>query len=294
MRKPIPFSLLAAFTVMALPGCFYRERAYFQSPYNGNLETYHTTPLRSDSIRSATYASGSFTTGTANEHWRDNQYYFTGAIHRSHNFGRFEAYYGANASLGKYQVDSMSSYPAPGASAVLINKMVGGKSFGGYGLAGGINLALPMGRSGGELRLPVLSFSVQREFGNYANFRNHLPDTAANTIFKGRVVSTLGVGMELAFKLRNGMIGLKGIAGGALVNSSDRYVGNESTNYGMVFFSETFTVVINRITGFGQLNAGNHALGLQMGVQYQIGARNGTKGKRHQAAGAGMTSSAKP
>ena len=169
--------------------------AYFQSPYNGNLETYHTVPLRSDSVRAAIYASASFTAGSANERFRDNQYYFSGAFHRSHNFGHFQAWYGADASLGNYQVDSINGRPAAGVNENIINSRSGTKSFGGYGLSGGIDYVIPFG-NGSELRLPQLSFNVRKEFGRYLAFRKDLPDTAANTIFKGRVVSTVGLGME--------------------------------------------------------------------------------------------------
>ena len=270
MKKTLSFLLPAAFVLITLSGCFNFDHAYFQSPYSGNLETYHTIPLRSDSIRSATYASGSFTVGTANERWRDNQFYFTGALHRSHNFGQFQVYYGANASLGKYQVDSMHGEAAPGANSDLINKNVGGKPFGGYGVAGGIGLVIPFG-NGSEWRLPELSFTLQKEFGSYLDFRKGLPDTAANTIFRGRVISTLGLGTEIAFKVRHGMIGLKAMGGGALVNPNDQYSGNKSTNYGMIFLSGTLTVVNYRTTCFGQLNAGNSSLGAQIGVQYRLG-----------------------
>ena len=69
------------------------------------------------------------------------------------------------------------------------------------------------------------------------------------------------------------MIGLKGMFGGALINPSDSYTGNQNTNYGMGFFSGTITVVNKRVTGFGQVNFGNNAIGGQIGIQYQIQAR---------------------
>jgi hypothetical protein len=267
MKKPLLVLLLA---IVALSGCY--NHAYFQSPYSGNIETYHTIPLRSDSIHSATYASGTFTAGSANERFRDNLYYFSGVIHHTHNFGSFEAYYGINGNLGNYQVDSTNGRPAAGVNESLINQKVGLKSFGGYGISGGIGYVIPFA-NGSEMRLPQVSFNVQKEFGNYLSFRKDLPDTAANTIFRGRVVSSIGVGMELAFKLRNGMLGLKGMGGGALVNASGSYSGNENTNYGMVFFSGTLSLVYSRFMGFGQLNFGNNAIGIQVGVQYRLGAR---------------------
>jgi hypothetical protein len=113
---------------------------------------------------------------------------------------------------------------------------------------------------------------MQREFGNYLDFRQGLPDTAANTIFKGRVASTVGLGMEIAFRVPHGMIGLRAMGGGALINPSDLYHGNKSTNYGMGFFSGTLSVVNYHYTCFGQMNFGNSSFGAQIGLQYALDA----------------------
>src|ERR1700761_7502263 len=76
--------------------------AYYQSPFHASAETYHTQPLVSDSVPSATYASGTLTMGGANQNWRDPVAAFTASLYRTNRFGQFQVYYGADAALGSY------------------------------------------------------------------------------------------------------------------------------------------------------------------------------------------------
>src|SRR5450432_3183904 len=87
--------------------------AYFYSPANASSVPYHAIPLKSDSLKGATYASSFFTLGGANDGWRDGVYAFQGRIHRSNNFGNFQAYHGANLSLGTYHIAEYDNVEHP-------------------------------------------------------------------------------------------------------------------------------------------------------------------------------------
>jgi len=260
----LPFLLLAG-------GCTYH--AYFQSPFHSDDAPYHAIPLRSDSLRSAIYGSGVITSGWANENGRDQLTSFTGYMHRAHNFGAFEGYYGIDYTLGAYQIGNFKGLrPAPGVDSAILNKLKGSKSFGGYGLNGGINYTFPFAR-GSEIRFPSLSLSTRREYGAYLRLRQGLPDSAANTIFTGNFTATMTAGTEIVFKTREGSItyGIK--LGWNLLNQRADYRGNDAANYPMQFWSQTLSGSIQQFSFYGQLNVGNYTATLQLGLQYQWAKR---------------------
>ena len=260
---------LALAILLLFSRCTYH--AYYQSPFHANTETYHSLPLRSDSLRSASYISGVFTGGVANDNWRDGINSFTGSFYRAHVFNHFQAFYGADASLGYYRVAGYSGdKPAPGLDTALINTASGHKFFGGYGVSMGGNLVIPFGRAS-ELRAPGLSFTLRQEYGDYLSFRKSLPDSAANSIFRNSLVGVLAVSMEAAFKTGNGVISYKIQLGGDVINPRSHYAGNDSTNYNMLFASQCLSVTVGQFTGFGQLNLGNHTASCQLGVNYRLG-----------------------
>ena len=102
--------------------------------------------MKIDSLKSAIYASGVFSNGPANYQNADNIVAFQGSLHRSNNFGIFQAYYGANLSLGSYHVSEFympvfyyGGYSRPDSMNHIYNS---NKFFGSYGVSGGINLAV--------------------------------------------------------------------------------------------------------------------------------------------------------
>jgi hypothetical protein len=273
MKKPLILLLSLCLLVLVglLSSCTYHS--YYQSPFNANLETYHAVPLHSDPAKSANYASGVVTLGGANEYLRDHLYSFCGSLYQSRNFGYFQAYYGADISVGSYYVSpyrTRGDRPSAGMDTALINAAAGSKFFGGYGLSGGINFVLPLGRVG-EWRVLGLSMNLQDEFGNYLRFRQRLPDSAANTIFKDHQVGTIGFSTELAFETHHGMVCLKWSLGLPLLDPKGHYAGNDSTNYGMTYGSMTVAVTRDNWTGFGQANIGRTALSMQLGFHYRLG-----------------------
>ena len=260
---------------VALPFLFSRctYHSYFLSPFHGSDEPYRVIPLRSDSTPSATYISGTITEGGANAQLRDNVASFTGSIYRSHNFGHFQGFYGAAIALGSYSMGQFPGYrdASPGRDSLPPGISVGNKFFGGYSASGGMNFVLPFGR-GGEWRVVGLSFTLQKEFGEYLQFRKALPDTLADDVFNRDLVGMLGVSTEFVWRLRRGgRIGYKLMVAGDILNDTNHFKGYESSQNGMIFFQQSLSFTENRVTGVLQLNAGNHVLNTQLGVSYRLG-----------------------
>jgi hypothetical protein len=74
----------------------------YLSPLDSQTMPYHTIPFKSDSLKSAIYGSLVYSTGTANDRGLDWVGAGQASIYRSHNLGNFQAYYGANITLGTY------------------------------------------------------------------------------------------------------------------------------------------------------------------------------------------------
>jgi len=249
--------------------------AYFQSPFHGGSETYHAIPLKSDSLRSATYVTGVLTMGWANDDARDNISSFSGSFHRSHNFGSFQGYYGASATVGSYYVGNYSDYNyGYNTSARTLRTIpnTGSKFFGGYSAGGGIDVVVPFAR-GSEWRVAGVSFTLQKEYGDYRSFRKTLPDSLADVIFNNNLIGVLGLSTEVVFKGRHGTLGYKLMLAGDILNANRHYRGFDSTGHDMRFFQQTLSLTHHRVTGFFQFNVGYLTLSGQLGVGYRLGAR---------------------
>ncbi|HEY8734468.1 MAG TPA: hypothetical protein VIL90_07890 [Puia sp.] len=182
----ICFVVLSSFS-----SCLTPRQGYFLSPGNANSDPYHTIPLHTDSNKTAIYVNAGYSIGSANDRGFDQVSVGQLSIHRSNNFGIFQAYYGVNLSLGacnvaefynshyRYVGGWFSSVPVPYDTIYHIPGK--GEFFGSYGIMGGINLVFDGHR--GEWRAIGIETAIQNEFGNYLEFRKSLPDTAANIIF---------------------------------------------------------------------------------------------------------------
>lgn len=254
--------------------------AYFQSPLHGNTAAYRSIPLKSDSIKSATYISGAAIVGGANQHLRDGLLGFVGSIYQSHQFGYFDAYYGLTTTLGSYSIAKYdtSNYRINGLFAPryndnlepkTINDLGGNKFFGGAGAIGGVSAVLPF-EKGGEWRIIQIEGNWQTEFGNYRQFRTKLPDTAANIIFRGTNYLTISIGTDFVFKTRRGSFGFKNAFVTATRSETDYYSRAIYHSRTPGYFSQTYHFTTKRITGFYQLNYGNHSFGMQTGVNYKL------------------------
>jgi hypothetical protein len=170
----------------SLAGCFVPRQAIYVSPFNGNNTTYHSIPLRSNSVISAFFINSSFSVGTANytsDSRADNTAYnsaddflsFQFNMYRTHNAGVLELYYGCHFALGNYTVNKFdSNFNDPTVNYQGINQYAGKKFFGGYGAGAGTDIILPIS-GGSEWRILGFEFSLTREFGKYLQFRNQIP-----------------------------------------------------------------------------------------------------------------------
>lgn len=273
MRNFIPFALL----ITVFTSC--RQYAYYQSPLHSNTSSYKATPLQSDSMPSATYASINFMAGGANHRWHDNTWSFTGSLHRSHNFGIFQAYYGANATLGNYnirayQVDTISNLNTTRVDRYAfddstINARAGNKFFGAWGLAGSINVVVPFGKKS-EWRVLGTELSWNREFGRYLDFRKGLPPGAANIVNRKSNYFTISLFTEVVGRLDDDKaLGYKM----AWVGSPDRLRGEGSYVEDIVpaYFSQTVHVRLHRTTMYAQVNLGTYTANLQTGFSLRLG-----------------------
>ena len=253
---------------------------YYLSPHDANPSTYHVLPMIADTVKSRIYASSSLALGNANDQGRDGVTSFQGNVYRAQHFGHFQAYYGGNISLGSYRVADFynSDYRVQGgifgAYAIPTDTLyhVSGQrtSFGGYGLSGGINFTLPFERF--EWRILGIEASFQKEFGSYGRFRDKLPDSAANIIFRKRITPAIGLNTELVWRNRHQVefgfkasLGIVTNAASAFSNSANEHI------FPLTYFSNSFHIGKNRLTGFIQGNFASYADNFQFGVIYRLG-----------------------
>jgi hypothetical protein len=247
-----------------------REGMYL-SPTNSLVNTYHAIPYRSDSLKSAIYASMLFSAGSANDRGYDWIRAGQASIYRSHNLGKIQAYYGASLTLGNYYLNNFyNSHYYSGSPIDTFYHIPGNKySFGTYGLSAGVNGVVTKHR--GEWRYLGVEGTIQKEFGNYYPFRKSLPDSAANIIFKNNLTGTIGIYTDALWSYRNGsQFGLK-FSIYMLINSKSDYTAYGSYNiYPLSFFSLSFHGTVKKFTGFMQLNAGTKASSFQIGTSYRL------------------------
>ena len=101
MKKNYTACLLIIISLFFVSCAPQTQPAYFLSPMDVNANYYHAIPLKSDSLKSAIYTNAVFTVGSSNK-LEDYLYAFHGGIYRAHNFGIFQAYYGAGLGFGSY------------------------------------------------------------------------------------------------------------------------------------------------------------------------------------------------
>jgi hypothetical protein len=146
------------------------------------------------------------------------------------------------------------------------------RSFGTYGLSGGMNLVIPFANGKGEWRAIGFESAYQKEFGNYLQYRKRLPDSLINTLATYGHMFSLGGTTEIIGITRHGTeFGYK-IALGTILFSKGNYLGYE-TGSPPFYFSQSIHLTKKRVTGFMQLNVGVHAVSFQFGVNYNLSKR---------------------
>ncbi len=242
--------------------------------------------MKMDSLKSAFYVNGIFSSGSANDAGADHVTMFQGSAHRSNNIGIFQAYYGANLSLGSYYVEDYYNfnynYNIPNGYLYLrdsSNHIPGAHNFfGSYGISGGINIVATHQHvrkyRHSEWRILGLETSLQREFGTYSNMRSKLPDTAANIIFRKQFSGYLGLYSECLWTNRDNIeFGFK-LAAGTDLNPGSNYSNYYAQSILPLYsFSIAFHVKKDRYTGFIQTNFGTYADNIQFGLSYRLGKK---------------------
>jgi hypothetical protein len=287
-------NLTAILVICLFSSCMEARQGYYLSPGNANTNPYHPIPLTTDSIRNAIYASLVYSIGSANDRGFDQVSVIQAGLHRSQNFGCFQAYYGINLSLGSYNMAGyynshyheegglFGGYPVPDDTIYHIPDK--GEFFGMYGVTGGINVVIKARDGRGEWRALGIETSVQNEFGEYADFRKKLPDSAANVIFKNTVEATVGLYTDFIWKTPRGIVGGFKFAGGVMLNPTSNYIRSPTDNYTtgssklnnlfpITYFSPTFHMSKGHYTGFIQLNFGTYADSFQFGLSYRLGKK---------------------
>jgi len=252
------------------------ERAFFHSPLQGNLATYHATPVGSDSIKSATYVHGALSIGSMNENLRDNVFTFQTGIHRAHALDNFRLNYGAALALGSYHVKPYYDYNSYYNNYIDSALRTGGKFFGAYGVYGGVSAAMPLGRNGrrGEWRYIGVEGNLFNEFGEYYSFRKNLPDSSADEIDRKRYFGSVGLNTEIIFKGRSqNKFGIKLAFGSYLrrLSYTDASVNNYYHQHDdLLYFSNTYHFTVQKATTYFQFNVATHAVHFQLGVNYRL------------------------
>jgi hypothetical protein len=270
--------------ISLVSGCAYRQ-GFYLSPLNANTNAYHAIPMKKDSLKSAIYTTAVLTTGSANDRAADHIIAFQGSMHRSNNFSIFQAFYGANLTLGSYHMEEYynwyhngyggGGYPYMDSLNHIPNAS---KFFGSYGVSGGINIVVPHRHKTrnrySEWRALGLETSLQNEFGKYQQWRNKLIDTSANIIYRNHFSAYLGLYTEWVWTKRNGTeFGMKMAVGEDLMAGSNYSTYFAPSVLPLYCFSVAFHVKKDRYTGFIQTNFGTYADNIQFGLSYRLGKK---------------------
>jgi len=271
MKTKLLPCLLIAF---CLCSCY--RQAYFVSPLNGISNPYTTIPLQSDSVKSAFYINNTVSVGSANDQGRDNIFAFQTRLSQSFNFKGLQAYYGVGLYLGNY---TLKPYDSLNSSSTInyhiLNQYAGSKFFGAAGFNAGINAVVPFDR-GGEWRVVGFETFLNQEFGDYLQFRQHLPDSAATYIARKAFFATLDVYTELVDKTKTGSMSFKMGVGTALGRDYHSNIRNSYEFFtadipGYYYTNFTFQATVKKWTAYGQLCFATKATNALFGFNYRLG-----------------------
>lgn len=274
--KKILLPLIAV--MLSLTSC--TKYAYYQSPLHNNTNIYREVPMYRDTISSAFYASATFSATNVNK-GQDHYSTFHGSIHRSHKFSQYQAYYGLTGGIGHYKVGAINQanpdstgtfslrYYNRALNDSLISANSGYKMFGSYSAVGGINFVHPWPH--GEWRVLGVGLALNKEFGKYLEFRNKLPDTAANLIDRNRTTLTICLSTDFVAKTRQGSSGYQF----AYIFNPKRLPGFDAARYAKsyqsAYMTHTLHINIQKVTGYFQLSMGTFSTGMQLGANYRLG-----------------------
>ncbi len=269
-------SCLATICCLALSSCYYERKAYYMSPADLRSTPYVTIPMHADPEKTITAVSIAVNPGLANQRSRDNLIAGSGSVMQSHQFGFFQAYYGAVLSMGDYLNKSTD---LPGAYSDSLFTDTGGyhipginKFYGYYGLNGGINVVVPFANGKGEWRALGVDFAYRKEFGDYLKFRRGLKADEIDILATYGHTFTIGGSTEIVGRNSRGVQFGYRIAAGAVLYPSGTY-NSPGQLQKPFYFTQTFQVTKNRVTGFMQLALGTYAQSFTTGVNISLRKR---------------------
>ena len=281
--KIAPSGFIAILIIILLGFTKCSTTNYYLNAFNGNNHYYHSIPLKTDSIRSATYLSSNIALGSAN-FTQNGVKSITINLHRSQTFNFFQAHYGLDFSIGRYHVTR--EFPRLNSiydTAIIneINKNSGAKFFGGYGFEGGLNIVVPIKKNGSEWRILGIETSMQNEFGEYLKFRRNLTDSAAQENMKSSFFPTIGITTEIITKTRKGSFGYKIAIGTSLKKEDQNKIGLSgiltSNSDNPFYFVQTIHWTENKWTTFFQVNFATYCAFLQGGFNYKLELKHNSK-----------------
>ena len=267
---------IQSFFFLIISLCFFScigRQAYYVSPFNGITSPYHSVPMHTDSIKSASYVNAALSIGGANEGLSDTKFSFMTDFSRGQNFGILQCYYGGGLTIGSYK---LKPYDSIGNNKTvdyrIINKNTGTYFFGGGGIDAGINFVT--GSGGSEWRVFGIEGSLRNEFGRYQDVRDRIPDSAATIVIRNRLFGTAGIFTEVTGRSERTETGAK-LGLGTVVgnnyhnfNFKDSYFDQTSIFFG--YLSLTVHVTSNRWTGYFQSTFAKKAANASIGMNYRL------------------------
>jgi hypothetical protein len=262
------------FAAVFLFSCVGRQ-AIYTSPFNGISSPYRTTPLHSDSVKSASYFNGGISFGGANDRDADSKFSLSADLSRSHNFGNFQAHYGGGLTAGSY---GMKRYDSFDVNSTVDHEYLNARSkayfFGGANFDGGINLV--KSTDNGEFRILGLETSLHHEFGNYLKLREEMPDSVATVVIRDKFFGTAGLYTEFVVRANRSLWGGK-FGYGTVIGSkyhhfdfADSYFIARTLNYR--YFNICFQLTQDKWTLYSQINLAEKGHSMLFGFNYRIGA----------------------
>ncbi|MBL7770749.1 MAG: hypothetical protein JNK20_17360 [Flavipsychrobacter sp.] len=273
MRVNNSFPLLALATVLFLfTSC--SSSTLFRSPYTNQQQTYHVMPALSDEQTTASYLSGSVTSGASNEFLRDDFQLFQGKWHIAGKLGRnLQGYVGLHGSAGAYDISETAfdlyDYDPVTGMPREFKGPTGTKFMGSLGSTAGLAIVLPLGDRV-EWRVLGVESSYGHEFGDYYKIRRSLPDSAILLADRRNTHITLGGFTEWIFKSSNPdkRIGVQLAMGSSLHRlRNEEKVYNNLTPF---YLHNTFHFTVRRTTGYIRISAGDYYAAFQSGVSFRL------------------------
>ncbi|KIC94947.1 hypothetical protein OI18_08590 [Flavihumibacter solisilvae] len=230
-------------------------------------------PMISDSSRNTHYLTMSANFAGANDQLTD--YVFVGQAKWHYSMkiaNNVQGFIGAQFSAGTYEVrpirESEGELPYY-VDIPKINNASGIKYTGAAGLNGGFAFVVPMG-SRHEWRIFGVEGSVSREFGDYMQFREMMPDSIVTFVDKGEWPATLGGFTEWVFRPSNPKVRLGfqlgwGTGINRLVSHTEEYRYLRPR-----YFYQTFHFTRDNVTTYFSGRFGNYFAGFQFGLSFRL------------------------